>query len=89
MTQNYVGEIRPFAGTFAPVDWHLCDGSLLSIPNYSTLYNLIGTTYGGDGVNTFALPATALPGRLASATEAIAAASYCSGPSIARSGSSS
>jgi microcystin-dependent protein len=56
MTQNYIGEIRPFAGTFAPVDWHLCDGSLLSIASYSTLFNLIGTTYGGDGVNTFALP---------------------------------
>jgi microcystin-dependent protein len=56
MTQNYVGEIRPFGGTYAPVDWHLCDGSLLSIASYSTLYNLIGTTYGGDGVNTFAVP---------------------------------
>jgi microcystin-dependent protein len=56
MTQNYVGEIRPFAGNFAPVDWHLCDGSLLPISNYPALYNLIGTTYGGDGVNTFAVP---------------------------------
>jgi len=56
MAQPYVGEIRFFAGTFAPVDWHLCDGSLLPISQYEVLYNLIGTTYGGDGVNTFALP---------------------------------
>ena len=56
MTQNYVGEVRPFAGNFAPVGWALCDGSLLSISQYSVLYNLLGTTYGGDGQNTFGLP---------------------------------
>jgi microcystin-dependent protein len=56
VTQNYVGEVRLFGGNFAPYGWHYCDGSLLSISQYSTLYNLIGTTYGGDGVNTFGLP---------------------------------
>lgn len=52
----YMGEIRTFAGNFAPVGWLPCDGRLLSISEYDTLYALIGTTYGGDGVNTFALP---------------------------------
>jgi len=41
---------------FAPVNWHFCDGSLLSIPEFVVLFELLGTTYGGDGVNTFALP---------------------------------
>jgi microcystin-dependent protein len=45
-----------FAGNFAPVDWAFCDGSLLAISDYTALFNLIGTTYGGDGQNTFALP---------------------------------
>jgi microcystin-dependent protein len=53
---NYLGEIRLFAGTFAPLNWSFCDGSLLSIAENDTLFALIGTTYGGDGVNTFALP---------------------------------
>lgn len=53
----YVGEIRMYAGAnWAPEGWHLCDGSLLSINEYSALYALLGTTYGGDGVNNFALP---------------------------------
>lgn len=56
MSDQYVGEIRMFAGNFAPVDWATCDGQLLSIAQYSELYALIGTTYGGDGVRTFALP---------------------------------
>ena len=56
MSSPYVGEIRMVAFTFAPQNWLLCDGSLLPIANYDTLFNLIGTTYGGDGVNTFALP---------------------------------
>ncbi|QDH20348.1 phage tail protein [Saccharibacillus brassicae] len=56
MTDAYVGEIRIFGGNFAPVDWQFCDGQLLSISEYETLYALIGTTYGGDGQNTFALP---------------------------------
>lgn len=53
---NYVGEIRMFAGQRAPGDWSFCDGSLLKIADYETLYVLIGTTYGGDGQTTFALP---------------------------------
>jgi microcystin-dependent protein len=56
MAQPYVGEIRMFAGTFAPAGWMLCDGQELPISEYETLYNLIGFTYGGDGVLVFALP---------------------------------
>ncbi|HEX2684207.1 MAG TPA: tail fiber protein [Ferruginibacter sp.] len=56
MAQPYVGEIRMFAGNFNPAGWMFCDGSLLAISEYDTLFNLIGTTYGGDGQNTFALP---------------------------------
>jgi microcystin-dependent protein len=56
MAQPYVGEIRIFAGNFAPVGWMFCDGQLLPISEYETLFQLIGTTYGGDGQSTFALP---------------------------------
>jgi microcystin-dependent protein len=56
VAQPYVGEIRMFAGNFAPAGWMLCDGQLLPISEYETLFNLIGTTYGGDGQSTFALP---------------------------------
>lgn len=56
MAQPYVGEIRMFAGNFAPAGWMFCDGSLLPISEYETLFQLIGTTYGGDGQSTFALP---------------------------------
>ena len=56
MSQPYVGEIRMFAGSFAPVGWLLCDGQLLPISENETLFQLIGTTYGGDGESTFALP---------------------------------
>src|SRR3954451_10417902 len=56
MAQPYVGEIRMFAGNFAPAGWMFCEGQLLPISEYDTLFNLIGTTYGGDGQNTFALP---------------------------------
>lgn len=56
MADPYIGEIRIFGGTFAPVGWMFCDGSLLSISQYDTLFSLIGTTYGGDGQTTFALP---------------------------------
>jgi microcystin-dependent protein len=56
MAQPYVGEIRLFAGNFAPVDWEFCNGQLLAISQNETLYQLIGTTYGGDGQNTFGLP---------------------------------
>lgn len=52
----YVGEIRIFAGNFAPLGWMFCQGQLISISENETLFNLIGTTYGGDGQSTFALP---------------------------------
>ena len=56
MAQPYVGEIRMFAGNFAPAGWMFCEGQLMPISEYETLFNLIGTTYGGDGQSTFALP---------------------------------
>jgi microcystin-dependent protein len=56
MGQPYVGEIRIFAGNFAPAGWLTCDGQLVSIAENDTLFNLIGTTFGGDGQNTFAIP---------------------------------
>jgi microcystin-dependent protein len=56
LSNPYVGEIRMFAGNFAPSGWLFCDGSLLPISEYETLFTLIGTTYGGDGQATFALP---------------------------------
>jgi microcystin-dependent protein len=56
MSQPYVGEIRMFAGNFAPAGWMFCEGQLLPISQYETLFNLIGTTYGGDGQSTFGLP---------------------------------
>jgi len=56
MAQPYVGEIRMFAGNFAPAGWMFCDGSLLPISENETLFQLIGTTYGGDGQSTFGLP---------------------------------
>jgi len=56
MGTPYVGEIRMFGGNFAPAGWMFCSGQLLPISEYETLFNLIGTTYGGDGQNTFALP---------------------------------
>lgn len=52
----FIGEVRIFAGNFGPSGWMLCQGQLLPISEYETLFNLIGTTYGGDGVSTFALP---------------------------------
>jgi len=52
----YIGDIRLFAGSFAPVGWILCNGTLLSISEYDTVFAIIGTTYGGDGVTTFAVP---------------------------------
>jgi microcystin-dependent protein len=56
MAQPYVGEMRMFAGNFAPAGWMFCAGQLLPISENETLFNLIGTTYGGDGQTTFALP---------------------------------
>lgn len=56
MAQPFVGEIRMFAGNFAPAGWMMCDGQLLPISENETLFQLIGTAYGGDGESTFALP---------------------------------
>src|SRR5438552_732708 len=56
MAQPYVGEIRMFAGNFAPAGWMFCEGQLLPISENETLFQLLGTTYGGDGKSNFALP---------------------------------
>jgi microcystin-dependent protein len=56
MAQPYVGEIRMFGGNFAPAGWMFCEGQLLPISENETLFQLIGTTYGGDGQETFGLP---------------------------------
>jgi len=56
MSEPFVGEIRIFAGNFAPRSWALCDGQLLAISQNQALFSLLGTTYGGDGRTTFGLP---------------------------------
>jgi len=56
MSSPFIGEIRMFAGNFAPVGWAFCNGALIPISENDALFNLIGTTYGGDGQTTFALP---------------------------------
>jgi microcystin-dependent protein len=56
MGNPYIGEIRMFGGSFAPNGWSFCNGALIAISENPTLFQLIGTTYGGDGENTFALP---------------------------------
>lgn len=56
MGTPYIGEIRMFGGNFAPVGWAFCNGQLIDIAENEVLFNLIGTTYGGDGQSTFALP---------------------------------
>src|SRR6186713_2435722 len=56
MSQPFVGEIRMFGGNFAPAGWAFCNGQVLPISENDVLFNLIGTTYGGDGQETFALP---------------------------------
>ena len=56
MTQPFIGEIRMFAGNFNPAGWEFCNGQLVPISENETLFQLIGTTYGGDGQSTFALP---------------------------------
>lgn len=56
MSEPYVGEIRTVGFNFAPVNWALCNGAVLAISQNETLFSLIGTTYGGDGINTFAIP---------------------------------
>lgn len=56
MAQPYIGDIEVFGFNFAPVGWLPCDGRTVPISQYTALYNLLGTTYGGDGQNTFGLP---------------------------------
>lgn len=56
MSEPFIGEIRIFAGNFAPAGWMFCEGQILPISENDALFALIGTTYGGDGVQTFALP---------------------------------
>ena len=56
MPDPFIGEITTFAGNFAPAGWALCQGQLLPIAQNEALFSLIGTTYGGDGASTFALP---------------------------------
>lgn len=56
MSTPFVGQIMTFAGSFAPEGWVMCDGSLLSISQFQALYSIVGTTYGGDGQNTFGVP---------------------------------
>lgn len=54
--EGYIGQVILFAGNFAPTNWAFCDGRLLSISHNTALFSILGTTYGGDGVTTFALP---------------------------------
>lgn len=61
--EPFIGEIRLFAGNFPPKDWALCDGQLLSIAQYTALFSILRTNYGGDGKSTFGLPN--LQGRVA------------------------
>ena len=56
MSEPFVGEIRMFAGNFAPDDWAFCDGQLLAVSGNDALFSLFGTIYGGDGRTTFGLP---------------------------------
>ena len=56
MSDPYIGEIRMFGGNFAPAGWAYCNGQLIPISENDALFTLIGTTYGGDGQETFALP---------------------------------
>lgn len=54
--EGYIGEVREFAGNFAPRYWASCDGQTIDIKTYTPLFAIIGTTYGGDGIHTFRLP---------------------------------
>lgn len=54
--ESYIGEIRAFAGNYAPQDWAMCDGSIINIVGNEALFSLLGTTYGGNGTTTFGLP---------------------------------
>jgi hypothetical protein len=63
--EGFIGEVRLFAGDFAPRNWAFCDGQTLSIRQNETLFSILGTQYGGDGRTTFALPRLAAPGEQA------------------------
>lgn len=80
MSTSYIGEIRMFAGNFAPQGWMLCNGQLLPISENDTLYSLIGTIYGGDGMTTFALPD--LRGRSPMSVKRSGAPSYVVGEAV-------
>lgn len=56
MSDPFLGQLKMFAGNFAPVGWQMCDGTLLSIAGNDALFQLLGTSYGGDGINTFGVP---------------------------------
>jgi microcystin-dependent protein len=56
MAEPFIGEIRMFGGNFAPRGWAFCNGQILSIAQYTALFSILGTTYGGNGTSTFALP---------------------------------
>ena len=56
MSEPFLGQITMFGGNFAPRNWAMCDGSILPINQYTALFSILGTTYGGDGRTTFALP---------------------------------
>lgn len=73
MSSPYVGEIRMFGGNFAPAGWMFCEGQLVPISENETLFQLIGTTYGGDGESTFALPnlASRVPIHMGTSSEGI------------------
>ena len=77
MAEAFIGEIRMFGGNFAPQNWATCDGQLLVISENEALFNLIGTTYGGDGQTTFALPD--LRGRLPIHQGSLQGSSYTQG----------
>ena len=63
MAQPYIGEILMFAGNFAPAGWMFCEGQLIPISENETLFNLIGTTFGGDGQSTLRCPTCAAASR--------------------------
>lgn len=71
---EFIGIVKLFAGTYAPKGWMFCDGRLLSISQNTALFSLLGTTYGGDGVSTFALPN--LIGRMALGAGNVSSKSY-------------
>jgi microcystin-dependent protein len=79
MANPYVGEIRMFAGNYAPVGWLLCQGQSVLISDYQTLYTLIGTTYGGDGISNFKLPNLASRIPLHQGTSRLGGATYVLG----------